>query len=44
MTTLGIGDPFPETEIEDIDGETVRFPEVFAGAPATVVFLYRGRW
>ena len=44
MVTLAIGDPFPAATLQDIDGQTVEFPAVFAAAPATVVFFYRGRW
>ncbi len=44
MVQLGIGENFPAARLQDIDGETVKFPEVFAKAPATVVFFYRGRW
>ena len=41
---LTIGDKFPVASLSDIDGKTVRFPEVFSRASATVVFFYRGRW
>jgi hypothetical protein len=44
MGTVKLGDRFPAGELEDIDGSTVRFPDVFSHAPATVVFFYRGRW
>ncbi len=44
MVTIAVGDPFPVATLEDVDGGTVDFPAVFAGAPATIVFLYRGRW
>lgn len=44
MAPLSVGDKFPAASLKDIDGETVRFPEIFARAPATVVFFYRGRW
>ena len=41
---LAVGANFPAAKLQDIDGGTVEFPEVFAQAPATVVFFYRGRW
>jgi hypothetical protein len=44
MVSIAVGDPFPAATVTDIDGERVDFPAVFADAPATVVFLYRGRW
>jgi len=44
MSELTAGKKFPAATLQDIDGETVKFPEVFAKAPATVVFFYRGRW
>jgi hypothetical protein len=44
MVSIAVGDPFPSATIADIDGNTVDFPGVFAQAPATVVFFYRGRW
>jgi hypothetical protein len=44
MGKLNIGDRFPAARLQDIDGATVSFPGVFADAPATVVFFYRGRW
>ena len=44
MAPLSVGDKFPAASLKDIDGEAVRFPEIFARAPATVVFFYRGRW
>jgi hypothetical protein len=44
MAKLSIGDSFPGAKLEDIDGAAVEFPSVFAEAPATVVFFYRGRW
>ena len=44
MAKLNVGDLFPTATLKDIDGATVNFPDVFAGAPATVVFFYRGRW
>ena len=44
MPKMRIGDSFPAAKFQDIDGETVEFPAVFAKAPATVVFFYRGRW
>ncbi len=44
MSKLAIGERFPAARLKDIDDETVEFPPVFAKAPATVVFFYRGRW
>lgn len=44
MAQLSVGEKFPSVGLKDIDGETVRFPEIFSRAPATVVFFYRGRW
>lgn len=44
MAKLTIGDIFPDARLQDIDGETVEFPALFAKVPATVVFFYRGRW
>lgn len=44
MSELTVGDIFPAATLKDIDGEAVKFPQVFARAPATVVFFYRGRW
>jgi hypothetical protein len=44
MVTLAVGDRFPAATLQDIDGAAVDFPAVFAQAPATVVFFYRGRW
>lgn len=44
MALLSIGADFPSGSLKDTDGETVEFPAVFANAPATVVFFYRGRW
>jgi peroxiredoxin len=44
MAKLQIGDNFPGAKLTDIDGATAEFPAVFAQAPATVVFFYRGRW
>ncbi len=44
MSELTGGKKFPAAALQDIDGETVKFPEIFAKAPATVVFFYRGRW
>jgi peroxiredoxin len=44
MAKLNIGDLFPAARLQDIDGATVVFPEVFADGRATVVFFYRGRW
>jgi len=39
-----LGGDFPPAKLDDIDGASVEFPAVFAQAPATVVFFYRGRW
>jgi len=44
MGKLKMNDEFPTARLQDIDGGTVEFPAVFAKAPATVVFFYRGRW
>ncbi len=44
MVTIAVGDRFPAATLEDVDGAAVDFPAVFGKAPATVVFLYRGRW
>lgn len=44
MALLALGDIFPEVKISDIDGQLVEFPSIFAEAPATILFLYRGRW
>ncbi|MEX0805154.1 MAG: hypothetical protein WD688_17805 [Candidatus Binatia bacterium] len=44
MSKLAVGDLFPSTQLQDIDGATVDFPAAFANAPATVIFFYRGRW
>jgi len=44
MAKLKIGDDFPEATLQDTEGAPVKFPAVFAQAPATVVFFYRGRW
>ncbi len=44
MPMLVIGENFPAARLQDIDGKTVEFPAVFAEAPASVVFFYRGRW
>jgi len=44
MAELAIGEKFPVAKLQDIDGEAVNFPQIFARAPATVVFFYRGRW
>lgn len=38
MTSLGLGDVFPEVKISDIDGQPVEFPLIFAEAPATIFF------
>ncbi|MGH7844907.1 MAG: hypothetical protein ACREQW_07040 [Candidatus Binatia bacterium] len=44
MAIPSVGADFPAASLKDTDGETVEFPAVFANAPATVVFFYRGRW
>jgi len=44
MAELAIGEKFPGAKLQDIDGEAVNFPQIFARAPATAVFFYRGRW
>ena len=44
MVDIAVGDPFPSATLLDIDDVPVEFPTIFAAAPATIVFLYRGRW
>ena len=44
MARPKVGDLFPTAKLRDINGATVEFPGLFAQAPATVVFFYRGRW
>ncbi len=44
MAKLTVGDEFPKATLKDIAGATVEFPAVFADAPSTVIFFYRGRW
>ena len=44
MAKLAVGDQFPAVTLNDIEGVTVAFPAVFARAPSTVIFFYRGRW
>ena len=44
MPILAAGEKFPQAKLTDTDGKMVEFPAVFAQAPATVVFFYRGRW
>jgi len=44
VSRLQVHDDFPRARLQDIDGGMVEFPAVFAQAPATVVFFYRGRW
>jgi len=44
MAKLAVGDRFPTAALKDIGGATVEFPSIFAEAPATIVFFYRGRW
>jgi hypothetical protein len=44
MSTLAVVDIFPTAQLKDIDDVPVEFPAVFANAPATVIFFYRGRW
>jgi hypothetical protein len=44
MVKLSVGDRFPAVTLKDIDGAAVEFPAVFAQAPSTVIFFYRGRW
>lgn len=39
MSKLAVGDIFPTASIEDIDEVLVKFPPVFANAPATVIFF-----
>jgi len=42
MAKLAVGDRFPTAALKDIGGATVEFPAIFAEAPATIVFFYRG--
>ncbi len=44
MNKRKVNDDFPRAQLHDIEGAAVDFPAVFAQAPATVVFFYRGRW
>ncbi len=44
MAKLSVGEQFPKISVKDIDGAPVAFPAVFAQAPSTVIFFYRGRW
>jgi hypothetical protein len=44
MAKLKVSDQFPGATLQDIDGLAVEFPAVFAAAPSTVIFFYRGRW
>jgi hypothetical protein len=44
MAKLAVGESFPSMVLNDIDGVAINFPAIFAKAPATVVFFYRGRW
>jgi hypothetical protein len=44
MAKLKVGDQFLPVTLKAIDGVIVDFPAVFAKAPSTVVFFYRGRW
>jgi peroxiredoxin len=44
MAKLAAGDLFPSVALNDIDGVTVEFPDIFKQAPSTVIFFYRGRW
>jgi hypothetical protein len=44
MAVLSIGDSFPAARLQETNQEAVEFPAVFANAPATVIFFYRGRW
>ena len=34
MAPLSVGDQFPTASLKDIDGEAVRFPEIFSRAQA----------
>ena len=36
MVTVAVGDQFPAASLQDIDGNPVDFPAVFAAAPASV--------
>jgi peroxiredoxin len=44
MAKLSVDDQFPAATLNDIDGVSMEFPAVFAQAPSTVIFFYRGRW
>lgn len=44
MPRPSIGDRFPAAKLHDADGAAAGLPEIFSGAPATVIFFYRGRW
>jgi peroxiredoxin len=41
---LEVGVKFPSVTLQDIDGNSVEFPQVLTNAQATVVFFYRGQW
>ncbi len=44
MALLDIGARFPQAALKDIDDKPVEFPSVLKGAPASIVFFYRGQW
>ncbi len=41
---LEVGVKFPSVILQDIDGNSVEFPQVLTNAPVTIVFFYRGQW
>ncbi len=41
---LEVGVKFPSVILQDIDGNSVEFPQVLTDALVTVVFFYRGQW
>lgn len=44
MALLDIGAMFPELSMKDIDDNPIAFPAALKGAPASIVFFYRGQW
>lgn len=44
MAGLALEETFPSARLRDIDGQWVKFPEVFFQTPASVLFFYRGRF
>ncbi|MBL4867446.1 MAG: AhpC/TSA family protein [Pseudomonadales bacterium] len=41
---LGIGDPFPDFELSNTDGEVVTIPSLLEKADAVVINFYHGQW